>query len=320
MKRPSGSLLTIVILLGSLAVLYRTVGDRTLWGECLTVWPPLLWCAVLAPRLVVVVVRRQGKEVAIALGVIAAFLAVTMEWPRLGVRKTAAPAGALTLRVVSWNTAGGIPLDQLAALQPDICLLQEIGHVSPADLRGFWQGWVWRQAFDPGMLSRFPATRLPARKIGPWAEPLLVRLDLPGGRRVVVMNVRLVLPAFVVAVASFEWSPVAQMAEAHRLRLRQYVEVTALLRETLAREGVRSAILCGDFNTPGGARSIEPLRPLLQDVWPRAGEGWGATMTAEMPVSRIDQCWVTPDIEPLAARVVRGRSDHRALVVDVAIR
>jgi hypothetical protein len=115
-----------------LAVVYRTVGDLATWSECLTVWPPMLWCAILVPRLVVLGVRRRGRELAASLGLLALFLAITMEWPR-------------------------------------------------------------------------------------------------------------------------------------------------------------------------------------------AGQGWGATMTEWMPVSRIDQCWATPDLRPLAARVVRGPSDHRALVVDLAL-
>jgi len=42
-------------------------------------------------------------------------------------------------------------------------------------------------------------------------------------------------------------------------------------------------------------------------------------MTEWMPVSRIDQCWTTPDVRPLAAWVERGPSDHRALVVDLQL-
>jgi endonuclease/exonuclease/phosphatase family metal-dependent hydrolase len=123
----------------------------------------------------------------------------------------------------------------------------------------------------------------------------------------------------VVAAASFEWASAARLAEAHRERLRQYEELAVLLRETMEREGVRTAIVCGDFNTPGGARSLDPLSSVVADVWPRVGRGWGATMTADMPVSRIDQCWVTPDIQPLSAWVTHGPSDHRALVVDLAV-
>jgi endonuclease/exonuclease/phosphatase (EEP) superfamily protein YafD len=318
-SRPSGSFVAVACVFALLAVLYVTVGDLTTWSECLTVWPPLVWCVLLTPRLVLLAVRRRGRELAAAFGLIAAFLALTMEWPRIASGEGTTAPGGQRLRVVSWNVAGRTPLDALQRLAPDVCLLQEIGVVRPEQLTGPWAGWAWREALDPGTLSRWPVTRLPTRRVGPWTEPQVLRLELPGGRRVVLVNVRLMLPAFVVAAASFERPSLSALSAAHAQRVRQFVEIRDLLRETLDRERTASAILCGDFNTPGGARSTAPLREVVGDVWPRAGRGWGATMTEWLPVSRIDQCWVTPDIRPLAATVVRGPSDHRALVVDLAL-
>lgn len=307
-------------LLVGLAVVYRTAGDLATWSECLTVWPPMLWCVILVPRLAVLAVRRRGRELAASLGLLVLFLAIAMEWPRISFTRPADEApGGRRIRVVSWNVAGRTPFGTMEAWAPDLCLLQEIGALSPKDLRGYWAGWQWVNGIDPGALSRWPVTRLPTRTVGPWTEPQVLRLDLPGGQRMVVVNVRLMLPAFVVAVAAFEKPSFAGLGEAHRQRLRQFAELSALLRETLTQEGTRTALLCGDFNTPGGSRSLEPLRAVVEDVWPRAGQGWGATMTEWMPVSRIDQCWATPDLRPLAARVVRGPSDHRALLVDVEL-
>lgn len=321
MTRPSGSFLAIALLLGSLAALYRTLGDLTTWSECLTVWPPFVWCAIVVPRLLLLAVRRRLRELVAALGLVVAFLALTVEWPRftLGQGEPPATAGALRLRVVSWNVAGRVHLDALRAFRPDLCLLQEIAIVHQQDLDGYWRGWQWQQALDPGTLSRWPVTRLPTRTVGPWTDPQVLRIDLPGGRRAIVVNARLVLPAFVVAAASLDAPSAAGLGEAHRQRLHQFEELATLVRETLDREHATSAILCGDFNTPGGARSLAPLRAVVTDVWPRAGRGWGATMTEWTPVSRIDQCWVTPDVRPVAAWVERGPSDHRALVVDLEL-
>jgi endonuclease/exonuclease/phosphatase (EEP) superfamily protein YafD len=313
---PTWSFAALAAVLAALAAVYLTVGDLTTWSECLTVWPPLVWGVIVSPHLVVLALRRRHRELAAGVGLVVLFLAVTMEWPRLPRPSTEAPA-ATRLRVVSWNVAGTMPLAALQAWAPDLCLLQEIGTPRSIELRGYWEGWQWKGAVDPGTLSRWPVTRLPTRRVGPWTEPQVLRLDRPDGPALVVVNVRLVLPAFVVAAAAFERPTFAGLADAHRLRLRQFTELATLLRETLAREGTRTALLCGDFNTPGGSRSLEPLRAVVEDVWPRAGQGWGATMTEWMPVSRIDQCWATPDLQPLVARVVRGPSDHRALIVDL---
>jgi endonuclease/exonuclease/phosphatase (EEP) superfamily protein YafD len=144
-------------------------------------------------------------------------------------------------------------------------------------------------------------------------------MELPGARRVVLANVRLVLPSVVQAVASLRWP--TDLASGHRGRARQFVELADLLEATLRQQRTRSLILAGDFNTPGGLPSLFPLTRVASDVWPRRGLGWGGTMTAELPVSRIDQCWVSADIEPVAARVQRGEgSDHRLLVVDLIVR
>jgi endonuclease/exonuclease/phosphatase (EEP) superfamily protein YafD len=308
----------VLFLLGGLAAVYRTVSDAATWSECLTVWPPLVWCVLVVPRLLLLVARGRRREAAASFALVLGFLAVTMEWPR-GVGNNPAPTpGAATLRVVSWNVAGRVPMDRLRELAPDVCMLQEIGHVPADRLRGFWAGWHWQETFDPGLLSRFPVVRLASRRVGPWMEPQVARLDLPGGRRLLVMNARLMLPSLLVTAASAAPSFRA-LRETHDQRLAQFVGVVGLLKETLAREHLRSAILCGDFNTPGGMRSLEPLRAVLEDVWPRSGHGWGGTMTERWPVSRIDQCWVTPDIRPLSAHVVRGPSDHRALVVDLEL-
>ena len=137
-------------------------------------------------------------------------------------------------------------------------------------------------------------------------------------RTLVAVNVRLTLPAFVVAVATLE--PPSRLVQMHAERLGQFTRLRDLIMETLRREGASSAILCGDFNSPGGIQSAGPLRSIMRDVWPEAGRGWSATMPAWLPLSRIDQCWVTPDIEVLSAVVRKGESDHRRLVVDLRFR
>ena len=51
--------------------------------------------------------------------------------------------------------------------------------------------------------------------------------------------------------------------------------------------------------------SLDPLRGFLQDAWLAAGTGWGATMREDLPLVRIDQVWLSSEIEPIAVRVVR---------------
>ena len=79
-------------------------------------------------------------------------------------------------------------------------------------------------------------------------------------------------------------------------------------------------IPAGDFNNRGGLASHCPLQDSLRDVWPLAGSGWGATFMNNWPVARIDQCWISEGISPVAAWVAQSDlSDHLPLVVEVRL-
>ncbi len=317
---PSPTALGIVAALVLIGCLHAMIGDTTWWGECVTVWPTVGWLILLMPRLALWAYRRQWRNFVLVASLALVLVLSTTEWLSVfrGSRSLAASDRAGGFRVVTWNVAGGMPLDELVSDAPDIALLQEIGGMPAPERRPErFAGFSWLADFDPGTLSRTSIARLPTRRIGPWQEPQVLRTSI-GGRTLILVNVRLTLPAFVVAVATFE--PPSRLVQMHAERLDQFVLLRDLIAQTLRRERASSAVLCGDFNSPGGIQSSKPLRSIMRDVWPEGGRGWGATMPAWLPMSRIDQCWVTPDIEVIGARVRKGRSDHRRLVVDLAFR
>jgi endonuclease/exonuclease/phosphatase (EEP) superfamily protein YafD len=319
------------VLICLLAFAYLVVGDRTTWGEWLTIWPPVGWGVLFFVRALILWLegrRRLAFSTALlAIIFVAATTELSSTWRRgdaraarfARLRMRPLEHGLVPLRLVSWNVAGTAPLDELAVLDPDICLLQEIGGVTAAmKASPRWSGFVWFPAFDPGTLSRYPAVVLPTERVGPWTEPQLLLVSLPNGQRLLVANVRLVLPSIVVSIASF--GDFGSVLRGHRERLEQFPRLAALLRSSAARVDADAIVLAGDFNTPGGMPSLAPLTSLLQDVWPSGGTGWGGTMTADMPISRIDQAWVSPGVEVVQATVRKGRSsDHRLLVVDLIV-
>jgi Endonuclease/Exonuclease/phosphatase family len=286
-----------VVILG-LHALYL-IGDRTWWGEFVAVWPPVGWLVLLAPAL--------WRTRSIVSGLLLALLVgIHSEWPRLR-HGPASPAERLT--VVSWNVSG-IPAawEVLRELKPDLVLVQESGGgPSPA-----WPGATWSGSFDPGTLSRFPLTVRPTHKVGPWVQPQVMLVELPRGRKLVVVNVRLVLPSVVTwAADGFRGSPRA----GHEARVAQFPALAELVHATMRETSTHSALICGDFNSPATLPSFRPLRAFLVDAWETAGQGWPGTATADLPVARIDQCWSTPDLRPLSARTIRARvSDHRLLL------
>jgi hypothetical protein len=306
--------------------------DRTWWSECLSVWPSLLW--VLPPLVGGLLAQLLGGRrwlTAVVLGSAAA-LALTVEWRPLlrsvdpdrvrlweAARSAEGRAGPLALRVVTWNISRESVLPRLSSLRPDLCLFQESAPPSRQDLaHPFWNGYSWRGGDDPGTLSRWPVTVLPTEKIGPWTPPLLLRIDAPGGRRILVANARLVLPEIVLAAVAP--SDPHDFVEGHRRRVAQYENLAALLARTQAAEAASAVVLCGDFNTPATAASVAPLRRAYRDVWKVGGTGWGGTMGEDLPLARIDQCWVSSAVEVVQARVHRGQpSDHRMLVADLLI-
>ncbi len=123
------------------------------------------------------------------------------------------------------------------------------------------------------------------------------------------------LPSIVTWVAGgFDGNP----RLGYEARTSQYQLLAALLEETRLSRSIDTVILAGDFNAPARMASLDPLRSFLMDAWRRGGRGYGATATAELPLARIDHCWVSEDVVVSSAEVRRMPvSDHRLLVVDL---
>jgi endonuclease/exonuclease/phosphatase family metal-dependent hydrolase len=313
-----------VALATAIAAVDLLVGDRTAWGEAIAIWPSPLWLLGLLP--LSALAFRGGLVTGLpALATCIIFLLLTTEWRSMlrwpdaqrqerfeALRRTPGPGGT-GLRLVVWNVAGRTPLPALRELGADVALLQE---ATPPAAAGA-PDWNWQGNLDPGVLSRYPLRRLPSASIGPWAEPVVVEVELPG-RPLIAVCVRLVLPAVVRKVAS-PGDPVDLGAE-HARRVAQFSDLAELLGALHRDHADAALLLAGDFNAPACLPSARPLQQLLRDVWPEAGLGWGGTMTEDMPLARIDQAWISPEIEAVAARVVRrSESDHRALVVDLLV-
>jgi endonuclease/exonuclease/phosphatase (EEP) superfamily protein YafD len=232
------------------------------------------------------------------------------------------------LRVLTWNTPVTwnefeALLDRIEPFEPDLCFFQETPDSreggSPVGGNRFFKDYVWHDAGDCALLSRYPVTLLPSRRVGPWSAPQVARVERPDGQGLLVVNVRLMLPVQV--VNPFQVGNGSRWSEEHLKRLEQFENLASLIEETCANYPDDAVVLAGDFNTPGRMRSLAPLETIpLVDVWRRVGTGWGATMTAQYPMARIDQCWVSPQIQAVQARVILGSpSDHRSLLVDLIL-
>lgn len=297
------SLVTVCAGITFLSIIYIFVGDRTVWGAWISIGPSFLIGAVLVPP----VVRLKSWTAA---ALLVAFIAGTTEWPRL---ESEADASQDTLRLVSWNIGAGNTnwASAVESLEPDIVLAQESS--KPTDM---WDGFTWTSTPDPGTLARFPIEVLPTEKVGPWTEPQLLLVKMHG-KKVLLANVRLMLPSVVIQlVAPLEERPI----ENYQARTAQYQKLVALVQSTAETIDADAIIIGGDFNVPARMHSLAPLRESFRDAWQVAGSGWGATMPEFLPLTRIDHVWVSENIQILSVRVRRlAGSDHRAVVVDFDI-
>jgi len=90
-------IVALCVLVAALAAVYAFVGDRTVWGEWISVAPPAVWGVLLLPS---VVRLRSG----LLFAVVASFVVLLTEWPRIAPKR--APPRE-TVRVVSWNIGAG---------------------------------------------------------------------------------------------------------------------------------------------------------------------------------------------------------------------
>ena len=320
--------------LAVLMVFYVFVGDRTVTGEFFTIWPPVLWFFALVPLALPLLALGRRRHFVVCLAGILLFLVMTEEWRPLlrwgsqAKRKSFETPHSnqngqdgTALRVISWNVSGADRreiLKILEAYKPDVCFLQETpdgnASIQDADLTGYWRRFHWLDAGDCGVLSRYPVRPLKSRKIGPWSDPQMLAMRLPDNRETLLINVRLMLPALL--ANPFSPQSRRRFVESHHERISQY----AALWDLIAEKKMAPVILAGDFNTPACAKSLSPLRQVLRDAWRVCGHGWGRTATADFPVSRIDQCWISEKVECTDGRVFReSLSDHRLLLVDLVL-
>jgi hypothetical protein len=175
LRRPAVLALSIVAI--ALGLVYVFVGDSTIWGEWISVAPPVVWAVLLLPS----VVRLRSWTL---LAFVTLFLLGTSEWPRIGGRK--APP-AQTIRVVTWNIGAGNKdwAQAVRRLTPDIVLAQE--SMKPAAID---EGFRWYGGLDPGTLSRFPAEVLESRRIG-GSTLNLVSAGIDWGHRAENRRIRL---------------------------------------------------------------------------------------------------------------------------------
>lgn len=327
-------------LLAGWLLLWRRVGDRWGWLGMLNAWAE--WGLLVLTALGgVALLRRERGQAAALLGVavsgvqrlpsnplLAAFALASNGGREAAVAPLATfPVTLLTANLYKLNDEATPHIALIRCHHPDVLCFQELTpSLATQLLDALGEAYpyrAWRPApgaYGFGVLSRFPV-----EETGHWTEPGVrpwcqrVRVALPNAHPIDLYNVHLVAPT---ADSTLEQG----MTWGFRAREEQVRQIQA---EISAR--AVPACLIGDCNFTDGSDAYRIALSQLGDAWQGAGRGprwtwptrgfpldvlpWG------IPLLRLDYCFHTDVLRPIAAQVLRERTgaDHCPLLVTLAV-
>ncbi len=283
----------LAVLLAALLAGHRAVPNVHGFGSLLDSASPLLGLGV--PLLALAALLRRSRRALVAV------LLPAVVWAALyggAWLPPAAGAGPAAIRVASQNLRSGNPdpaatVDALAGSDADLIALQEVDDDDRVDA-ALRQRYPHRAAVSTVALwSRWPIRDTTGVDTGlGWTRALRAVVAVPGGDLVV----------YVVHLGS---------ARAGHTATRD--ETLAALASTVRGDDAARLIVLGDLNTATTDRVFVPLTRLLRDAQADAGQGFGFTWPAELPVTRPDHV-LYRGLTPTAAGVLHTPdSDHRAV-------
>ena len=112
------------------------------------------------------------------------------------------------------------------------------------------------------------------------------------------------------------WKQLTEVRIQNRRLIRGYLGENSIKKNNVIR------VFSGGFNTPPGDDVFRPLiTNALQDVFVESGLSWGNTYPSDYPNLRLDQIWVSEELEPLSARAkLNPDSFHRTVVAKLKIK
>jgi len=217
------------------------------------------------------------------------------------------------VRVISLNCGGGLAeaLDEVVKFQPDIVLAQESPSsedVAKTAKRLYGNAGSYVYGVDSSVIFKGRGT--------------IVMQDIRGS----VVDVELE-PGFNLRVASVHLPTPSTRADLwSRDCWREYQDIWNEQSRLLAKykaflmKSSSPKLIGGDFNLPARDGATRSLKPELRDAYPSSGSGLCNTIINDYPMHRIDQIWVSSDMQPQTMRVFKTKhSDHRMVVCDLSV-
>ena len=313
-----GPVLAILALLLALVMLLHAEIPDWRWNLGSLAETFLPWLGLLIPVLLAGALRRRSASA------LAALLLPALVWLHLfaGVLSDKSGPGGF-LAVASENINAGNPdpvgtARDLAASGAEVLALVEL---TPQAARVYEQGLAKAYPYHTrqgtvGLWSKLPLSGTEPIDImdyGPLADTRPAGQELASGRalRTTVATDHGPLTVYVAHPGSVRVNPRAGFWTGSR-----DIGVRALAR-VIAADRSKRVVLLGDLNGTLDDRAFVPLRAQLRSVQDAAGDGFGFTWPASLPVVRIDQIlvrgvkpdssWVRPangsDHRPVEARI-----------------
>ncbi|MET8848903.1 endonuclease/exonuclease/phosphatase family protein [Amycolatopsis sp. NPDC004625] len=154
-----------------------------------------------------------------------------------------------------------------------------------------------------GVWSMFPLRDTRPVAIMPWTRALRTTVDTPKGP----------VAVFVAHLPSVRVRLDAGFTAGGRDAAMQ------LLADAIAEHSAARTVLVGDFNGTADDRALAPITARMQVAQEEAGDGFGFTWPAGLPLARIDQIFVA-GVRPLASWSLPATgSDHLPVAATLAL-
>ncbi|MDA7922763.1 hypothetical protein N9B73_13525 [Verrucomicrobiales bacterium] len=112
------------------------------------------------------------------------------------------------------------------------------------------------------------------------------------------------------------WEQLTEVRIQNRRLIRSYLGENPIKKNNVIR------VFSGGFNTPPGDDVFRPLiTNSLKDVFVESGLSWGNTYPSDYPNLRLDQIWVSEEMEPKSSRAkLNADAFHRTVVAKLTIK
>lgn len=288
-----------------LAICYLNRWDAV---TALTLVPVWAWAgAAMATSLLAwIVVRGKGLVAVFVVSLLAGIASsgevhgVLREFSR-SLMPVEAPGDRPQLRLASLDLEGAADeagLRAVAEAQPDLLLLQ--GLPESFDIAAFGETLHGEDsvAVAEGGLAILARGELVNSLAGDEGDVLHARIRTPGGFLIDASTLE--IPRCLPRASLWNlatWVELAEIRAANRRRLRSHLGENQLSLQTTGR------VIGGAFRTPPGDDLYRPLESNgMIDAHRAAGIGWGNTHPRAYPALRLDQIWVSENLEPREAR------------------